>query len=450
MIASALSGVGVSFTKAYADALSVLDTTINAMSTGHSLNLSDPGTLTTLINNLAQTEGVSVSSAATTAATIAASNASLDQALAKDGAGATLLTDAANVQIAALGTKTQVVVNLENVTVAENASIPVSSFIKSVSNPNGDNITQYDFWDGGTGNGHFTVGGVAQPDGQGTIVNASNLSSVQYVGGSASGSETLIVWAYDATTGSWTAQSQLTATTVVPVTATTDNGAHEVGIGHVVTITLNTTTAETVTGTPTLQLNDNEVASYVGGSGTTALQFAYTVQPGDSASDLQVTGLNLPGGATIHDASGNAFSTAVTGNLGLQVITLVTNLQSNEDHLVYLLYQASFARVPDYAGFEYWAGQADAQQFSALQLADFFIASPEFTAKFGANPTNAAYVTELYTNVLGRTPDSAGLAYWIAQANAGIPHDQLLVDFATSPENIQTTGPHTAHGYWVT
>jgi serralysin len=114
------------------------------------------------------------------------------------------------------------------------------------------------------------------------------------------------------------------------------------------------------------------------------------------------------------------------------------------------MYQASFARVPDYGGFEYWAGVSDAQQFSALQLADIFITSPEFTAKFGANPSNSAYVTELYTNVLGRTPDPTGLAYWIAQANAGQPHDQLLVDFATSPENIQTTGPHTAHGYWVT
>ena len=239
-------------------------------------------------------------------------------------------------------------------------------------------------------------------------------------------------------------------TSLWTVTATTDDGAKEVGIGHVITLTLNTIAAETVTGAPSLQLNDNEVASYVGGSGTTALQFAYTVQPGDNTSDLQVTGVNLPNGATIHDASGDVPSTAVTADLGIQVITLVTNLQSNEDHLVYLMYQASFARIPDYAGFEYWAGQADAQQFSALQLADIFMAALEFTAKFGVNPTNSAYVTELYTNVLGRAPDPAGLAYWIGQANAGQARDQLLVDFAVSAENLQTTGPHTAHGYWVT
>ncbi len=233
------------------------------------------------------------------------------------------------------------------------------------------------------------------------------------------------------------------------VTATTDSGSSEVGIGHVVTITLNASTAETVTGTPTLQLSDNEVATYVGGSGTDALQFSYTVQPGDNTSDLQVTGLNLPSGATIHDASGNAFSTAVTADLGIEVVTTVTNLQSSEDHLVYLLYQAAYDRIPDYAGFEYWAGQADALQLSALRLADIFMAAPEFTAKFGANSSNDAFVTELYANVLGRAPDAAGLAYWEGQVNAGTPRDQLLVAFATSTENLALTAPHTANGYWV-
>jgi len=234
------------------------------------------------------------------------------------------------------------------------------------------------------------------------------------------------------------------------VTVATDDGSPEVGIGHVVTITLNASTAETVTGTPTLQLNDNEVAVYVGGSGSNALQFSYTVQPGDNISDLQVTGLNLPNGATIHDASGKPFSTAVTADLGVQVVTIVANSQTSEDHLVYLLYQATYDRMPDYAGFEYWAGQADARHLSALQLADLFMAAPEFAAKFGAHPSNDAYVTELYGNVLGRAPDAAGLAYWEAQANAGMARDQLLVAFATSAENLTLTAPHTANGYWLT
>ena len=147
----------------------------------------------------------------------------------------------------------------------------------------------------------------------------------------------------------------------------------------------------------------------------------------------------------------NVLGFGVNGSMlgGTGGVTVITNLPTAEDHLVYLLYQAAYNRMPDYAGLEYWAGQADANQLTALQLADQFLAAPEFTAAFGANPTNNAFVTELYTNVLGRTPDAAGLAYWEAQAAAGVPRDQLLVDFATSTENLALTAPHTINGLWV-
>ncbi len=117
--------------------------------------------------------------------------------------------------------------------------------------------------------------------------------------------------------------------------------------------------------------------------------------------------------------------------------------------LVYELYQAAFDRMPDTAGFLYWGNAVSANEYTALQVADIFMASAEFTAKFGANPSNDAYVTELYTNVLGRAPDAAGLAYWEGQANSGMAHDQLLVAFATSAENVQLLAPHTANGYWT-
>ena len=69
---------------------------------------------------------------------------------------------------------------------------------------------------------------------------------------------------------------------------------------------MTTSEAVTVTGTPTLQLNDNEVAGYTSGSGTNTLTFTYVVQPGDNVADLQVTGLNLPSGAAIQDQAGNS------------------------------------------------------------------------------------------------------------------------------------------------
>jgi len=131
-------------------------------------------------------------------------------------------------------------------------------------------------------------------------------------------------------------------------------------------------------------------------------------------------------------------------------ITLVFDLHSAQDLLVYELYQAAYGRTPDNAGYRYWANVADVNHSSALSLADAFLAAPEFTAKYGTNISNLQYVTELYTNVLGRTPDQAGLNYWVGQANAGQPRDQLLIDFATSPENVNLIGSHVDNGFWTT
>jgi hypothetical protein len=104
-------------------------------------------------------------------------------------------------------------VNVQNVAVAENTAIPVSSLITSISNPSNDSISEFAFYDAGGGNGHFTVNGATEPDGQWIYVSANDLSNVDYVGGSSPGSDTLYVMAYDATGSTWLPPSSLTATT---------------------------------------------------------------------------------------------------------------------------------------------------------------------------------------------------------------------------------------------
>src|SRR5262249_37361342 len=67
----------------------------------------------------------------------------------------------------------------------------------------------------------------------------------------------------------------------------------------------------TVTGTPTLTLNDGGTAVYTGGSGTKALTFSYTVVSTNTAvAALAITGVQLPSGATVKDAAGNAANLA--------------------------------------------------------------------------------------------------------------------------------------------
>lgn len=84
------------------------------------------------------------------------------------------------------------------------------------------------------------------------------------------------------------------------------NGNGDLQAGQTVTMTVNLTEAVTVTGgVPTLMLNDGGAATYLSGSGTTALTFGYTVRSGEDTADLIVVGSAL-NGATIRDGAGNA------------------------------------------------------------------------------------------------------------------------------------------------
>jgi hypothetical protein len=97
------------------------------------------------------------------------------------------------------------------------------------------------------------------------------------------------------------------------------------------------------------------------------------------------------------------------------------------------LYFATFLRVPDYAGLVGNAALVRNGTVTLTQLADFFVASPEFVATYGALD-NTAFVTLLYNNVLGRAPDPAGLSGWVGLLNGGMSRGQVLLGFSDSAE----------------
>ena len=73
---------------------------------------------------------------------------------------------------------------------------------------------------------------------------------------------------------------------------------------------------------PTLTLNDGGTATYVSGSGSSALNFSYTVGSQDSTvSNLAITAVNLPNGAAINNTGGNAanLTDALVTLWGLQI-----------------------------------------------------------------------------------------------------------------------------------
>jgi hypothetical protein len=105
-------------------------------------------------------------------------------------------------------------------------------------------------------------------------------------------------------TGAAYAQN-VNVTSVTQVVASPSTGTETPG--NTLTLTVDFSAAVTVTGAPTLTFNDGGTATYVGGSGTNALTFKYTVGAGDSAVPaLAITQVNLPNGATIKDGSGAA------------------------------------------------------------------------------------------------------------------------------------------------
>jgi S-formylglutathione hydrolase FrmB len=97
------------------------------------------------------------------------------------------------------------------------------------------------------------------------------------------------------------------------------------------------------------------------------------------------------------------------------------------------LYFAYFLRIPDYAGLMYWV-DASSSGASLWAVSDSFAGSEEFGQRYGSL-SNEGFVELIYQNILGRTPDSGGYAYWVGELNSGRQtRGQVMVGFSESDE----------------
>jgi hypothetical protein len=76
-----------------------------------------------------------------------------------------------------------------------------------------------------------------------------------------------------------------------------------------------------------------------------------------------------------------------------------------------------FGRAPDAAGLGYWAGLRDAGQSMTLVADTMFGVTPARTY-FPSGLSNEQIIASFYSNVLGRTADATGLAFWTSKLNA--------------------------------
>lgn len=79
------------------------------------------------------------------------------------------------------------------------------------------------------------------------------------------------------------------------------------------------------------------------------------------------------------------------------------------------IYIAAFNRVPDSGGLQNWINQYMYAGMSYDAIAADFANQAEYKAKYPAYMTDSEYITEIYNNVFGRSPDAGGLQNWINQ-----------------------------------
>ena len=113
----------------------------------------------------------------------------------------------------------------------------------------------------------------------------------------------------------------------------------------------------------------------------------------------------------------------------------------------YRIYKAAFDRIPDSGGLGYWIAQMD-KGMGVVEVAARFIDSPEFRSLYGQNPSNADFLTKVYTNVLGRTPDQGGYDWWLNELNTNPDktRQKVLADFAEIQENKESVAALVANG----
>jgi len=227
----------------------------------------------------------------------------------------------------------------------------------------------------------------------------------------------------------------------------------------------------------TLHLPQGAVLDLAGNPAALASDYTFSTMPvvssgtpGDDYIIGKGTGQTIDGGAGLdtvyYDDSSTSFYTTVTGGQ----VTVTAAGQFNGDKLVnverilfsthamaldidghggqaYRLYQAAFNRTPDQAGVGYWINALD-HGASLQAVAQNFVASPEFQAKYGTSLTDAQYVSQLYHNVLHRDGDAGGAAYWQGVLQQGAGRDQVLMAFSESPENQAALIGTIGHGFY--
>lgn len=154
----------------------------------------------------------------------------------------------------------------------------------------------------------------------------------------------------------------------------------------------------------------------------------YGVKVGsDGTVTLSSTSSTAPGVVVAKDVT---FFTDTDGKNSLTVTSTETQASAVR------MYEALLGRSADQAGTHYWLDNVAANGGNVTSIASAFLASSEYQSKMGG-ASDATFVQSLYQNMLGRSADAAGLAYWESTLADGASRASVVVSIVGSAEAQQ-------------
>lgn len=118
------------------------------------------------------------------------------------------------------------------------------------------------------------------------------------------------------------------------------------------------------------------------------------------------------------------------GTTRTQVATAFVNSSEYDSNLVNGYFQQYLGRSADPTALNFFVSELQAGQ-STTTILDQLIASDEFYQNAGSDQ---GFVWNLYTDLLGRTPNADENTYWKTQLLNGMPRSQIVAVFLASPE----------------
>jgi hypothetical protein len=169
-----------------------------------------------------------------------------------------------------------------------------------------------------------------------------------------------------------------------------------------------------------------------GGDGTDSVSYdgsqnSYTVTLGPSGVQVRDRRPDGNDTDTLTNIEFLEFDTGDFANFNLEQFGGATSLNEVDFKGFIELYIAYFNRAPDAIGLNFW-GTAYANGTTMEEMATLFVDQDETRATYPEGTSNSVFAESVYNNVLGRTPDQAGIDFWVKQLNDKlVTRDQFIL-----------------------